>query len=118
MMAQVQRNHFLMRCFSLCMPIVFCMITAWFGAFVQGTLEKSVKAPPLQKAARNQSVDVRHGVENDTRLQLGAWIQQFGLEHLGVEKWNEYRRRLVEDDDDLGLVERRERAVDVGELRG
>ena len=75
------------------------MITAWFGAFVQGALEKSVKAAPRQKAARNLGADVRQAVDNDTRLQLGAWIQQFGLEHLGVEKWNEYRRRLVEDDD-------------------
>ena len=76
------------------------MITAWFGAFVQVTLEKSVRAAPRQKATGNLGADVRHAVENDTRLQLGAWIQQFGLEHLGVEKWNEYRRRLVEVDDD------------------
>ena len=76
------------------------MITAWFGAFVEGALEQSVKAAPRQKAARKTGGDVRHGVDNDTRLQLGAWIQQFGLEQLGVEQWNEYRRRLVEDDDD------------------
>ena len=53
------------------------MITAWFGAFVQGAIEKSVKAAPRQKAARNLGADVRHAVDNDTRLQLGAWIQQF-----------------------------------------
>jgi len=82
------------------MPSAFFMISAWFGAFVQGALEKGAKAAPRQKAARNLGTDVRHPVDNDTRLQLGAWIQQYGLDNLGVERWNEYRRRLVEDDDD------------------
>ena len=63
LMAQERRSYFLMRCTSCaCYVSAFCMITAWFGAFVQGALEQSVKAAPRQKAARNLGTDVRHWV--------------------------------------------------------